>query len=76
MNGEAALLEIAVERCEFCGSTGCHDLRAYPAHFYKQGRRGQGAMTPKWVTPTYSPTLDAVACHACFQKRFYATAAA
>lgn len=61
----------APAECEFCGVLGGMDMRAAPAYFHKQGRRNQGAMTPQWAPAEYSTALDAVACPACFQQRFY-----
>lgn len=63
------------EACKFCGAKGAMDMTIPPLSYYKQGRRGQGAMTPMWAEATYSPTLDAVVCPPCFKLRFYKVAA-
>lgn len=58
--------------CEFCGRSGSMDMTVQPTSFYRQGRRGQGAMTAMWAPAEYSETLGAVCCPQCFKPRFYA----
>lgn len=59
------------QRCEECGSTGGWDLSVTPASYRKQGRRGQGGMSPQWCPAEFSPLFKAVLCLACWRRRFW-----
>lgn len=60
--------------CEVCGRESSYDMWKAPAHYYRQGRHGQGSKTPQWCLAEHSETLGVTLCMECFKPRFVAAA--